>query len=100
MKNDFITTLPATEVKNRFGAVLREINRTGGPILIERSGKPVAVILSIDAYEKARRVRPVPQDDETALIRAAFGMWAGREDIPDEWLEDGRARWRSEWRDG
>ena len=27
-------TLPATEVKNRFGAVLREVARTGGPIVI------------------------------------------------------------------
>jgi len=55
--------LPATEVKNRFGRVLREVARTGG-----------------------------------GLEEAAFGMWAGRDDIGDEWLAEGRKRWESDWK--
>ena len=42
MPNSPIRTLYATETKNRFGAVLRKLSRTGGPVLIERAGRPVA----------------------------------------------------------
>jgi prevent-host-death family protein len=87
--------LPATEVKNRFGQVLREVARTGGPIIVERDGRPVAVILSIEAFD---RLRPRAEtSDRRALAQAAFGMWSERTDINDEWLELGRSRWQSEW---
>jgi prevent-host-death family protein len=89
--------LPATEVKNRFGRVLREVTKTGGPIYVERDGKPVAVILSVREYERTRRVS-LPED-KVELARNAFGMWANRADINDEWVAEGRARWESEWVD-
>jgi prevent-host-death family protein len=91
-------TLPATEVKNRFGRVLREISKTGGPIIVERDGKPVAVILSVSEYTRMQ-----PQTDpakvQLDLLEAAFGLWVGRPDIDDEWLTDGRSRWESKWVD-
>ncbi len=46
--------LPATEVKNRFGRVLYEIARTGGPIIVERGGRAVAVSLGMEAFERMR----------------------------------------------
>ncbi len=88
--------MPATEVKNRFGQVLSEIRRTGGPIIVQRGGKPVAVILSIESYERLRPKRTQANRRDAAL--AAFGMWAERADIDDEWLARGRARWRNGWR--
>ncbi len=87
--------LPATEVKNRFGRVLREVTKTGGPIYVERDGKPVAVILSVREYERTRRVTLTA--DKAELARNTFGMWANRTDIDDEWVAEGRARWESEW---
>jgi prevent-host-death family protein len=87
--------LPATEVKNRFGRVLREVTKTGGPIYVERDGKPVAVILSVREYERTRRVS-LP-GDKAELARTAFGMWADRTDIDDDWVNNGRSRWESEW---
>jgi prevent-host-death family protein len=89
--------LPATEVKNRFGRVLREVTKTGGPIYVERDGKPVAVILSVREYERTRRVTLTANKAE--LARNAFGMWANRADIDDEWVAESRARWESEWVD-
>ena len=89
--------LPATEVKNRFGRVLREVTKTGGPIYVERDGKPVAVILSVREYERTRRVPLDP--DKAELARNAFGMWANRADIDSDWVSAGRARWESEWQD-
>jgi prevent-host-death family protein len=89
--------LPATEVKNRFGRVLREVTKTGGPIYVERDGKPVAVILSVREYERTRRVNLPAEKAE--LVRDTFGMWAERADIDDRWIAEGRARWESEWED-
>ena len=90
--------VPATEVKNRFGRVLSEVARTGGPIIVERSGKPVAVILGIEAYE---RLQPgsAPKDWR-ALAEAAFGLWADRADVGDDWLARSRSRWYSQWSHG
>jgi prevent-host-death family protein len=89
--------LPATEVKNRFGRVLREVAKTGGPIYVERDGKPVAVILSVREYERTRRI-PLAAD-KAELARSSFGMWAGRTDIDGNWVREGRSRWESEWED-
>lgn len=88
--------LPATEVKNRFGRVLREVAKSGGPIYVERDGKPVAVILSVREYERARR-RPALSNGKVDLLRSAFGMWVNRPDIGEGWVGEGRARWDSEW---
>ena len=89
-------TLPATEVKNRFGRVLNEVSHTGKPIVVKRGSKVVAVILSIEVFERlrpgVRRAR-----DRRALAIAAFGMWRERSDIDDKWLAYGRTRWQSAW---
>ncbi len=91
-----LKTLPATEVKNRFGRVLREVNQTDTPIVIERDGKPVAVIMSMSEYERWRQgqAQPIERD----LLQTAFGVWADRNDIDEEWLANGRSRWESNWR--
>lgn len=83
----------ATEVKNRFGKVLREAARYGEPIVVNRDGKPVAVIMSIEAYERSQK-KPA---ESAAQLDAVFGMWAGRADIDDDWLANGRSRWESDW---
>lgn len=90
--------LPATQVKNRFGSVLREVTKSGGPIYVERDGKPVAVILSVREFERTRRVPLTPKKAD--LLRTAFGLWADRTDIGEEWIAEGRARWESSWRNG
>lgn len=92
-------TISATEAKNRFGSVLNEVSRTGGPILIERSGHPLAVIISVDSYEAVMHT-PLPGDQELIQkIYAAFGMWSDREEIIEDWLREGRQHWHSEWPD-
>lgn len=91
-------TLPATEVKNRFGQVLREVARTGGPIVIERDGRAVAVILSVERFERLQPLKATSR--RQALAEEAFGMWSERADIDDEWLRRGRERWQSEWTSG
>lgn len=93
-----IKYLPATEVKNRFGRVLREVVKSGGPIYVERDGKSVAVILSVREYERTKRVKLTPAKIEK--LRSTFGMWAKRTDITNDWLTEGRAGWESDWKNG
>ena len=93
-----IKYLPATEVKNRFGRVLREVAKSGGPIYVERDGKSVAVILSVREYERGRRAKLTFKKAES--LRKAFGMWAERADITDDWLKESRSRWESNWNNG
>jgi prevent-host-death family protein len=91
-------SLPATEVKNRFGRVLREISQTGGPIIVERDGKPVAVILSVGEYERIQP-RADLSPNKLELLESTFGLWTDRADIDDNWLVDGRSQWKSSWTD-
>jgi prevent-host-death family protein len=89
-------SLPATEVKNRLGRVLREVAKSGGPIYVERDGKPVAVLLSITEFERTRR-KHAPSGRKKTLLENVFGMWSGRAEVDDNWVTDGRSRWESAW---
>lgn len=93
------TAIPATEVKNRFGRVLRQVIQSDNPIIIERDGKPVAVLLSIAAWQALTPPESVIATDRAALD-SVFGLWAGRPDIDDGWLANGRSQWESNWRNG
>lgn len=86
----------ATEVKNRFGRMLRQIAKTGGPIIVERDGKPVAVILSMSEYQRMQP-QAAPDDKQRELLEEVFGLWSQRTEIDEEWLADGRSRWESTW---
>ena len=85
----------ATEAKNYFGKVLREAAQYGEPIVVKRDGKPVAVIMSMEAYERTRPklLEPAAQLDDV------FGMWVDRDDIDEGWLANGRSRWQNVWLD-
>ena len=86
----------ATEVKNRFGRVLRQIAKTGGPIIVERDGKAVAVILSMSEYQRMQP-QALPEEEQLGLLKEAFGLWSQRPEMDEEWLVDGRSRWESAW---
>lgn len=46
--------IAATEIKNRFGDYLGEVIHKKGPVLIERHGKPAAVIVEFDQWKRLR----------------------------------------------
>jgi prevent-host-death family protein len=88
--------LSATEVKNRFGRVLRDVLLTGNPIVVEKDSQAVAVIMSIQEYERLFILRPLAEE-ERQVVQSSFGMWAARDDLDETWLNDGRSRWQSSW---
>jgi prevent-host-death family protein len=91
-----LRTLPATEVKNRLGRVLREVAKSGGPIYVERDGKPVAVILSVSEFERTRRGAAL-SGEKAKFLEEVFGMWRGRAEVGEDWVTEGRSRWDSAW---
>lgn len=55
--------VPATEVKNRFGDYLGEVLHKEEPILIERHGRPVAVLVSASQWQEKGREKRVGKED-------------------------------------
>jgi len=49
--------------------------------------------------KRAARKSVEPVKDKSTLAREAFGMWAKRPEINDEWLINSRAQWQSQWHD-
>jgi prevent-host-death family protein len=45
-----LVTITATEAKNRFGEVIRRVYKNGETLVVERSGLPVVVIMSVHKY--------------------------------------------------
>ena len=42
----------ALKLRQSLGAVLRQLEKGGAPILVERNAKPVGVLISISEYQK------------------------------------------------
>jgi prevent-host-death family protein len=50
-------TISANEAKNRLGTWLALVNDTDEEVIIERHGKPKAVIMSFEAFEEVKELR-------------------------------------------
>ncbi|NJN53389.1 MAG: type II toxin-antitoxin system Phd/YefM family antitoxin [Anaerolineae bacterium] len=59
--------LSATEVKNRFGRVLRDLLISGDPIIVEKDSQPVAIIMSIKEYERLALRRPLSEEGKQVM---------------------------------
>jgi prevent-host-death family protein len=51
-RSGHVKTVPATEAKNRLGAILDEAQRK--PVVIRRQDRDIAVVLSMADYERLR----------------------------------------------
>ena len=47
-------SISATEVKNKFGQILEKV--IVQPITVEKTGRPVAIIMSVDEYERLQHL--------------------------------------------
>jgi len=52
---DDLDMVPATQAKNRFGDLLHRVCYEKKHILIEKSGRPMAVIMDVDQYLDLKR---------------------------------------------
>ena len=79
-------TIPAIDAKNRFGQLLDAAQRE--PVTVTKKGRPAAVVLSIEDYERIRgaaRRRLLATIDEIQSNAATAGL---DEALLDELLND------------
>ena len=86
-----------TELRQRLTDVIQAVKEEKVAYVVETFGRPQVVIVGVEAYRRLQTLKP--QRAATAgLAQSAFGMWAGREDIDDEWLSRSR-QWYSKWQE-
>ncbi|MDP4626402.1 MAG: type II toxin-antitoxin system Phd/YefM family antitoxin [Akkermansiaceae bacterium] len=86
-----MTKISASDAKTRFGALLDQAQLE--PVTIEKQGRPVAVMLSFQAYSEQQKVSPSEAERKKAL--RFLEKWAKRPAAADEALaldEDPRAK--------
>jgi len=60
-----LNMVPATQAKNKFGDLLHRVCYEKDPILIEKNGRPMAVIMDIDLYMELKKRKPVQDDSDS-----------------------------------
>ena len=84
-----------TELRQRLTDVIQAVKEEKVAYVVETFGRPQVVIVGVEAYRRLQTRKP-QQAATAGLARSAFGMWARREDIDDEWLSRNR-QWYSTW---
>ena len=55
-------SVAATEIKNRFGDYLGEVVKTRTPLVIERHGNPVAIMVDMEKWKQMQEKKEEPVD--------------------------------------
>ena len=90
-------TIGAYEARRRFGQLIEEAYYKRDHFIVERSGRPMAAIVSIEDYEKWRRLA------KEGIFSLIEPVWQRNVDVPAEEIEDdiksGIAQLREEHRE-
>jgi prevent-host-death family protein len=78
-------TISATDARVHFGDVLRGVTERGETIFVERGGKPQAVVMSIEEYDRLRNGNGHEDDWWTLAERSRerFARELGDRPMPD-----------------
>ena len=85
------TTYSIAEARNRFAALVRQVEQAQSPVQVTRRGQPVAVILSQEEYEQLL-ARPPQRDFGTAYQEYRERWQDVAMDIEEDIWEDVRDR--------
>ena len=77
----YMKTVSATEARIHFGEVLRDAQ--GGPVVVERQGKALAVVVSKQLYDELTAGSRVSWRDLALRARGLVAQDRGREPLPD-----------------
>ena len=53
------TKIPLSDLKQDASATLKRVRKSKGPLIVTQRGRPAAVMLSVDAYEKSKQEREI-----------------------------------------
>lgn len=70
--------IPITDLRQDAASVLQQVRESDEPLVITQRGRPAAVLLSIEAYEKSDRDRQLllllAQGDKEILTSEGFSL--------------------------
>jgi prevent-host-death family protein len=72
--------LSAVEARQRFGEVLEGVFYRGDEVVIERAGKPMAVVVPVERYESMERSRE-------RLVDLIEENWERNRDVPSKQIQ-------------
>lgn len=73
-------TVSAVDARKRFGEILESVHYRGDEIIIERAGKPMAVVIPPERYDQLRRSRE-------RILDFLEKNWELNKDVPSEEIE-------------
>ena len=71
----------ALKLRQQLGSIIRSLQETGKPILIERNSKPAAVLISLEDYQKRfvdREADEKRKEMVAVLLRTRLRLPAGK----------------------
>ena len=67
----------ALDVRNRLGAILDDLERTGEPVIVNKGRRPRAVLISVEDFQKRFLDRQTEERRREILNRVASARAAG-----------------------
>ena len=71
----------ALKLRQQLGSIIRSLQETGKPVLIERNSKPAAVLISLEDYQKRfvdREADEKRKEMVAVLLRTRLRLPAGK----------------------
>lgn len=69
-----VKRVPALKARQQLGTILDEVRYRGTEVIVERGGRPVAVVVSVEAYKRYRRLREQAFDRIDAVRERLAGQ--------------------------
>lgn len=88
-----VKTMSDTEARTHFGEVLDQVERDGSRIIIERDGKPTAMLISLSDDKQFKKQDYDPEEliEQARLMRKEFAEWRAVQQPADspfpDWAE-------------
>ena len=78
-----IKTITAMKARQNLGTIMNEVSFRGDEFIIERAGKPMAVIVSVDKFHKMKNNIDMSEELPMTEINAQLGGFDFLKDEPD-----------------
>lgn len=94
-----IKRISTRTARNQFSDLIGQVHYTSEPVMIERAGKPMVVLLSVEAYEQLLIAQTAlgqvdkPAEALSGMVDPLFGAFPELGAITDEDLAWAKAQW-------
>ncbi len=97
-------TVSAMEARKHFGELLEQVRYRGDQVVIERAGRPMAVLVPVGEAREMERHRSEAKRELVEMLPAFREQFSHLQDLSEDELHEQVDVWikevRTEWRDG